>query len=140
MLSRWMAAAAIGASMTVSAEAQTMSENQVLERGREVIGLWWDADGDGLWATMTPEFQQQLGSVVPLLDNRDNLLDQFGGEAEVLEERVIPAGGNMAYWRVVELEDGPEPFVLQLVITPDGLVAMGRGGFMSEIGGPPEAE
>lgn len=140
MVSRWLAAAAVAGSMTAAAQAQTMSENQTLERGREVIALWWEGDGEALWATMTPEFQQQLGSIDPLLDSRDNLWEQFGEEAEVLEERVMPAGNNMAYWRVVELDSGPEPFVVHLVIQPDGLLALGRGGFMSGIGGPPDGE
>ena len=68
------------------------------------------------------------------------MVDQFGEEAEIIEEVVLPAGDNAAYWRIVELEAGPEPFVIHLVIQPDGMMALGRAGFESQIGRPPPAE
>jgi len=135
---RALAGMAIVLSVAPRLAAQTMEAHDVTERGRLVAATWWDADGERLWAMLAPAFQAQLGDVEPLLQNRDRLVDEFGEEAEVIREAVEPLGDNMQYWRVVELENGIEPFVLQLVIQPDGLVASGRGGWQSELGGPPE--
>jgi hypothetical protein len=137
-VTRFLSCVAAAALVTPALAAQTMDEQQVLERGRQVAATWWDADGPQLWDMLAPAFQAQLGDVEPLLQNRDRLVDEFGEEAEVLREAVEPLGENMQYWRVIELESGPEPFILQLVIQPDGLVAVGRGGWQSELGGPPE--
>lgn len=135
-----LTSAVLAGAIVSTAQAQVMTEDQAMERGREVIALWWDADGEALWNAMTPEFQQQLGSIEPLLASRDDLVEQFGGETEVVDERVVPLGENLAYWRIIELDAGPEAFVLHLIIRPDGLVALGRGGFESEIGWPPTAK
>lgn len=136
--SRWALGILALAGFAAPVAGQSMSDEQAIERGRELIAWWWDAEADKLWQAFTPAFQTQLGDIEPLLESRDEIFDTFGGEAEVLKEVVVPAGDNMAYWRVIELEDGPEPFVLHLILQPDGLVALGRGGFESEMGGPPE--
>ena len=117
-----------------------MSTDEVKDRGRELVVMWWDADGDALWESMTDGFQAQVGNVDALIQSRDEVFDEFGEESEVLEEIVLPAGTNMAYWRIVELEQGPEPFIIHLVLQPDGQMALGRGGFESQIGRPPAVE
>lgn len=117
-----------------------MNTEEVKERGRALVAMWWDADGDALWEAMSEGFQAQLGNIETLIQSRDDLVAEFGEEAEVLEEIVLPAGPNMAYWRIVDLEQGPEPFVIHLVLQPDGQMALGRGGFESELGRPPALE
>ena len=117
-----------------------MNTEEVKERGRALVAMWWDADGDALWEAMTEGFQAQVGSIEPLMQSLDDLVAEFGEEAEVLEEIVLPAGTNMAYWRIVDLEQGPEPFIIHIVLQPDGQITLGRGGFESELGRPPAVE
>ncbi len=117
-----------------------MNTEEVKERGRALVAMWWDDDGDGLWEAMTEGFQAQVGSIETVMQSRADLLAEFGEEAEVLEEVVLPAGDNMAYWRIVDLEQAPEPFIFHIVLQPDGQIALGRGGFESEVGRPPAVE
>ena len=130
----------VATALVVPAAVQAqMSNDEVKERGAELVAMWWDADADALWSAMTEGFQTQVGNIDALIQSRDDVVDQFGEEAEVLEVMVLPAGDNMAYWRIVELEQGPEPFIIHLVLQADGMMALGRAGFESQIGSPPAA-
>jgi len=126
--------------MFAAPAAAQMTNDEAKDRGRALVALWWDADGDALWGAMTEGFQAQVGSIDALIQSRDDVVDEFGEEAEVLEELVMPAGDNTAYWRILELEQGPEPFIIHLVLQPDGQMVLGRGGFESQIGRPPAVE
>ena len=46
----------------VSPAAAQMNEDEVKVRGRALVALWWEADGEALWDAMTAGLQAQVGS------------------------------------------------------------------------------
>ena len=94
--------------------------------GRQATAFFYDGEIDSLWAMLTPEFQEGLGSTEKLFDRFDFLGERAGDEVAVIEETIKMRNGRPQYWRVAEFDLAPEPILLRWVVSPDGKVA-GQG-------------
>lgn len=115
------AAATTGADATSAPEAfDTMAV------GRRATRLFLDGDADSLWAMLTPEFQEKVGSADGIMDRLDMINDRAGTEVLVIEESIRMRHGRPQYWRVTEFDLAPEPLLLRWVISPEGKIS-GQG-------------
>ncbi len=94
--------------------------------GQRATAFFYDGEMDSLWAMLTPEFQESLGSTEKLFERFDFLSEWAGDEVAVIEETIKMRGGRPHYWRVAEFDLAPEPILLRWVISADGKVS-GQG-------------
>jgi len=136
LMQRLTAVVLFGAVMTGRAEAQEVTPApdsaavqppaDTLAIGRRATGFFYDGEIDSLWAMLTPEFQEGLGSPGKLLERLEFVLERAGTEVDLIEESIRMRNGRPQYWRVAEFDLAPEPLLLRWVISPDGKVS-GQG-------------
>ena len=71
-----------------------------IERGREMTTLFLQGKLDAVWERMAPAMRQAFGGEAKLKTFRDQVGEQIGEEAEILEERTLRTQGVDVYLRV----------------------------------------
>lgn len=96
-----------------------------LARARKYATWFATAQADSIFNHLPAEARAQTGSAATLMEQFGQVTSQIGNEAQLIEERWVRRNGRRQYWRVARYTDfADEPFVLRIVIMPDG----GLGG------------
>jgi hypothetical protein len=83
------------------------------------------AQADSIFNHLPAEAKAQIGSASALMEQFGQVTSHIGNEAQLVEERWVRRNGRRQYWRIARYTDfADEPFVLRIVIMPDG----GLGG------------
>lgn len=101
------------------------AEEDSLERGRELTAAFYAGEMEPIAAAFVAEMTDAVGGEDGLLAFRDQLLQQYGEEVEVLEEHVEVLGDLMVYTRVARFSNYGGPMIVQWALQPDGKI----GGF-----------
>ncbi len=80
-----------------------------LSRGHDVAAQFLRGDADAIWAAMTPDMRQAIGSPQALRAVHDDLRQAFGDEAEVLSETESAQGGFDVYTRLARWTQSAAP-------------------------------
>src|SRR3546814_11259142 len=74
-------------------------EDPAMQAGRELSQLFLQGDTDAVWARMSPQMQEALGSAAALAQFRAQVGQQLGEEQAVLDESASADQGAHAYVR-----------------------------------------
>lgn len=119
------ACAALTVAVPATAQSEMRTRDDSLALGRKYVAWVYESYSDSLWNLMGPRMREVVGSRDAIQEKIDELLLQFGGEAEVLSETAEPRAGNVLYTREVRFEVGlGEPGVWLWEIAPDGTIMM----------------
>jgi len=79
------------------------------------------AQSDSIFTHLPASAQASVGSAAAIAEQFGQVTSQLGNEAQLVEERWVRRNGNRQYWRIARYTDyAEEPFVLRIVILPDG--------------------
>lgn len=79
------------------------------------------SQADSIFNHLPASTQATVGSAAAIADQFGQVTSQLGNEAQLVEERWVRRNGNRQYWRIARYTDyAQEPFVLRIVILPDG--------------------
>jgi len=107
-----------------AAAADAAPRDEVAMRaGRELSRLFLEGDTDAVWARMTPQMQEALGSAAALAGFRAKVAGDLGEEQAVLDESTTPAPGARIYLRTARWSRLPTPILMQWAIDDAGKVA-----------------
>lgn len=105
------------------AQPPASAVDRTLEVGRHYSEAFLEGHLDDVWAKMTPEMREVFGGIDGVGAFRDKLDQQFGDEAEVLEEGIREATGAHVYVRTSRWSGAKGPILMQWVIAPDQRIA-----------------
>src|SRR5690554_2036039 len=95
---------------------------EALGRGQAIAEAFLSGEVAEVWNDLSPEMQQAFGGFDALGAFRDELVTNFGEEAEVLDENVEPGDGLSTYIRRSQWTESKAPIGMHLGITGDGTV------------------
>lgn len=95
---------------------------EALGRGQAIAEAFLSGEVAEVWNDLSPEMQQAFGGIDALGAFRDELVTNFGEEAEVLDENVEPGDGLSTYIRRSQWTESKAPIGMHLGITGDGTV------------------
>ena len=87
-------------------------DDPAMQTGRELSQLFLQGDTDVVWARMSPQMQQALGSAAALAQFRAQVGQQLGEEQAVLDESVSTDQGARAYTRTSRWSKLPAPILM----------------------------
>jgi len=115
--------AAAPAAPATSATDTTPQDDPAMQAGRELSQLFLQGDTDAVWARMSPQMQQALGSAAALAQFRAQVGQQLGEEQAVLDESVGTDQGVHAYVRTSRWSKLPAPILMHWALDDAGKVA-----------------
>src|SRR3546814_7634474 len=74
-------------------------EDPAMQAGRELSQLFLQGDTDAVWARMSPQMQEALGSAAALAQFRAQVAGNLGEEEAILDESTETAPGAHVYLR-----------------------------------------
>lgn len=99
--------------------------NDSLALARKYATWFATSQADSIFNHLPAGAQAQAGSAANITAQFGQVTSQIGNEAQLVEERWVRRNGMRQYWRIARYTDfAEEPFVLRIVILPDG----GLGG------------
>jgi|TARA_A100001391_G_scaffold193813_1_gene169516 hypothetical protein len=112
---------ALFCSFTLPAFAQ-----DALDMGRERAEAFLAGDIETIWADMTPQMQEGLGSLDDFSAFHQQVSDQLGDETAILDESTTAEDDFEVYTRIGEWSSIDTPIIMQFAFDPDGMI----GGFL----------
>lgn len=103
--------------------AQTASESEELEIGRNYTRMFFDDDISPIWNNMTDQMQDALESENSLRDFREKVRTQIGAEKSIVDEQVDLIQGHRVYIRQSIFEKVERPIVISWAIDNDDRIA-----------------
>ena len=97
-----------------------------LALARRFTHWFYGGEMDSLWAHHSRDPQLNPGSTDYLQNNLEGLIEQAGGEVEVLEEKFVRRLGRTQYWRTARFSNADEPIIIRWAVTP-GWEIVGMG-------------
>jgi hypothetical protein len=95
-----------------------------LERARRYAIWLFTARKDSLFASLDSAVAIQFGGSEDAMDEMTaELAIRVGSEERVLEERWVNRLGKRQYWRTSKYTNASEPFMLRVVMLPNGKIA-----------------
>src|SRR3546814_9904201 len=112
-------------------------EDPAMQAGRELSQLFLQGDTDAVWARMSPQMQEALGSAAALAQFRAQVAGSLGEEEAILDESTETAPGADVYLRTSRWSRLPTPILMQWEVDDAGKEA----GFIlrPKPGGQPQA-
>ena len=86
---------------------------------RKYTAWFFTGQVDSLWAHQSPEAKKS-NTPAQLMTTLMQLTGEVGVEDKVIEERFVKRLGKTQYWRTSSFSGGGEPFMLRMVLTPQG--------------------
>lgn len=74
---------------------------------------------DSLWAHQSADAKKS-NTPAQLMATLMQLTGEVGVEEKVIEERFVKRLGKTQYWRTAQFSGGGEPFMVRMVLTPQG--------------------
>ena len=110
-----------GGTPAVAATGPTMAATRTdsLALARKYTAWFYTGQMDSLWAHQSAQVKQG-NTPAQLLQTLMQLSGQVGVEQTVVEERFVKRLGKTQYWRTSKFSGGGEPFMLRMVLTPQG--------------------
>lgn len=105
-------------------EALGVEVHDPLEVGRSYTAWFHDGELSRLWSVFGEELRTLFGGEAGLHAFRDQVMEQLGGEAEVLAEHAAELGGEGSYTRTSRFEAFDDPFVIQFSFDGEGTVSV----------------
>ena len=109
--------------LAASCALPALAQDDVLALGREASAQFFDADYAALWARMTPDMQDALGSEDALARFGDQTAAELGIETEIVDETETVQGDLSLYSRTGTWSDAPGPVLVQFAFTADADIA-----------------
>jgi len=95
-----------------------------LERARRYSNWVFIARKDSLFASLDSTVMAQLGGSADIFDELTaDIAIRAGVEDHVIEERWVNRLGRRQYWRTSKFTIASEPFMLRIVMLPNGRIA-----------------
>lgn len=95
--------------------------NDSLAIARKYATWFATSQADSIFQHLPASAQASVGSASAMSDQFGQVTAQIGNETQLVEERWVRRNGNRQYWRISRYSDyAEEPFVLRIVIMPDG--------------------
>ncbi len=86
---------------------------------RKYTAWFFTGQVDSLWAHQSAE-AKKTNTPAQLMSTLMQLTGEVGVEEKVIEERFVKRLGKTQYWRTAQFSDGGEPFMVRMVLTPQG--------------------
>jgi len=118
MIARLLIALLLG-SIALSASA---ADDALLALGRSLSERFEQGDTAGLWARMTPELRQQIGSADQFADLRARVISDDGPETGIIREETQVSGPNRIYRRIARRNVGQTPTLMEWTVDKDGRI------------------
>jgi len=93
-----------------------------MEIGQRYAGWLIDYRADSLWAHLSDESKERLGSVGDFRDQMGQIFRQIGNQDHVVSQRYWMRNGDHQFWHTAEFSNLDEPVVIRFVIDPDGTI------------------
>jgi hypothetical protein len=103
--------------------AQPQLPSDSLQRARKYVAWLFNSQNDSLWASLDSLVKPQLESPAVFDELAADLAIRAGSEDRLIDERWVNRLGKRQYWRTSKYSDADEPFILRLVILPNGKLA-----------------
>jgi hypothetical protein len=104
---------------TCLAAPAAAADNALLALGRSLSERFEQGDTAGLWARMTPEMRQQVGSAEQFAELRARVINDDGPETGVIREETEKSGPNRIYRRIARRNVGQTPTLMEWTIDKD---------------------
>jgi len=86
---------------------------------RKYTAWFFTGQADSLWAHQSADAKKN-NTPAQLLATLMQLTGEVGVEDKVIEERFVKRLGKTQYWRTSQFSGGGEPFMVRMVLTPQG--------------------
>jgi hypothetical protein len=110
-----------GGTPPAAATGSTMAATKIdsLALARRYTAWFYTGQTDSLWAHQSAE-GKQTNTPAQLLQTLIEVSGQVGVEQNVIDERFVRRLGKTQYWRTSQFSASGEPFMLRMVLTPQG--------------------
>lgn len=117
-----LAVCLISGIIAASSQAQQAETTATaVEQGRIFTEWFYQGELETLYAQFSPEMKEAL-SLEALTQFQTQVADQFGQEAEVLDEKVTPYQQYAIYDRIVTFEKYDNPMIVEWTIGPEQII------------------
>lgn len=99
------------------------AQADTLARGQGVAAAYQRGDVGAIWAEMTPDMQQVIGSPEALAAGRHEIEKALGTEEAVLSEQVVRQGGHDIFTQVARWSASPQPIQFLVAFDQDRRIA-----------------
>lgn len=93
-----------------------------MEIGKRYADWLIDYHADSLWAHLSDESKERLGSVGDFRDQMGQIFQQIGNQKRIVSQRYWMRNGDHQFWHTAEFSGMEEPVVIRFVIDPDGTI------------------
>src|SRR3546814_8201591 len=119
-------------------------EDPAMQAGRELSQLFLQGDTDAVWARMSPQMQEALGSAAALAQFRAQVAGNLGEGEAILDESTETAPGAPVYLRTSRWSRLPTPILPPWAVdharTGAGLFVRPQTGAKHRAAPPPHRE
>lgn len=101
---------------------------QLFKLGQQFTNWFLNAEAESLYAYLSPESQQEVGSVAEVQRRIGEFMARAGGELSVLEEKMNRRNGHPQFWHEALFEQADEPIVIRWLFDDNAkIVGVGLG-------------
>lgn len=108
--------------LVCGASSEPLTESAALARAHELQGYIDDNDPNPIWASFDTSMRAFVGDSLRFAQMLEGMKGQIGSLLEILSENVDAEGGAPMYSARCRFEKSPEPLLMTISFTPDGLV------------------
>jgi hypothetical protein len=107
------------AAPTATGPTMASAGTDSLAVARKYTVWFYTGQVDSLWAHQSADAKKN-NTPAQLMATLMQLTGEVGVEEKVIEERFVKRLGKTQYWRTARFSGGGEPFMVRLVLTPQG--------------------